>query len=341
MGMRFLKGLVITILVIALLVFAFSLSVGVVVYLGILPIVSEELAKLPICSNDIQALAIIVSASIIVISSIFIFKRKQLALISFIVILMIIRAGFGYYMSKDHYMGKFYVYDSQTGQYSVLDRPITDRLGRKYEPITIDIAVLIIESKNRDLYPQEEIPFNKINAFFSESNGFPLIHYSQDMSGIYHFYHRHGFDALTGDRLKPVTAEVVEAGRIQTLQRLAKARALQQAREVELERAKQLARMKVLANQQSKKKSESVALIKPGENRQIAKAGIDRVISQNYPKVYNGPHSLFNRLDFNRLDLFDFCYLLMNDHNCLWVIVIMVIVAICGIGLTISMIRDY
>lgn len=302
MVLSILRVLAIATIVIALL----GLFAGIMVYLGIYPVISEELAKLPICSSDIQALAIIISIIIIVVSLKFILKRKQWALIFFVVGLVVIRSGFSYYMDKDHYVGKYYIYDHQSGQYSVLNRPLTDRLGRKYKPITMDVAVLITESKNRDLYPQEEIPFNKINAFFSESSGFPLIHYNQDRSGVYHFYHRHGFDALTGDQLMPVTAEIVKAGKIQAEQRLAQERAIRQAKEIEIEKARQLARTRVLAHQPADKKPETVVLAKPIEKIPITSVETGNPVSPDSPERYYGSHSLFYMLGINQLDLYDF-----------------------------------
>jgi|GEM_PF-1708934 len=81
------------------------------------------------------------------------------------------------------------------------------------------LAYTPIPQKNKTLYRSLTavvialfflfIWFGSQNTYFDSQTGKPLKYYSISPNGTYHFFSAPGFDPVTGDRLEPVTKEIV------------------------------------------------------------------------------------------------------------------------------------
>ncbi len=147
----------------------------------------------------------------------FLWRRNRRWGLVIVAALMVLQSAFLFCLEKDRYFSakngeptKYYTVNPLTREVQVFDRPIYDAFGQKAQPVNFPIAQEIARQKHRERFPNEEVRPERIKSFFDPRTGEPLAYWCRDSHGDIHLFLRGGFDNKSGQRLKPVTEEVVE-----------------------------------------------------------------------------------------------------------------------------------
>jgi len=149
--------------------------------------------------------------------AVYLWKRNRRWGLVIVAALMVLQSAFLFCLEKDRYFSakngepiKYYSVNPLSREIQVFDRPVYDAFGQKAQPVTFPIAQEIARQKHRERFPNEEVRPDKIKSFFDPRTGEPVAYWCRDSHGDIHLFLRGGFDNKSGQRLKPVTEEVVE-----------------------------------------------------------------------------------------------------------------------------------
>ncbi len=170
-------------------------------------------------------------------------KKKRLIGYVSLAAILTAHAAVLFIITKDDYFrrisgesAKYYTINPITGDIQLFDQPIYNEFGNKAKPVTREI---VQEIEARKMHPNAEISFEEIITFFDRITGEPLIYYSVDQYSIYHFYINDGYSPTDGQKLKPVTQEVLTS--------------LKKAKEETLEKEREILEQSRLINQLEQK----------------------------------------------------------------------------------------
>lgn len=149
--------------------------------------------------------------------AVYLWKKNRKWSVGVIVALIVLQSTFLFFAERNRYFSattgeptKYYTINPMTQEIQVFDREVYDAFGQKSQRVNFEIAQQIERQRATRHFPNEEIPPERIKNFYDFSSGQPLVYYSQDGQGRYHFYLHEGFDPHTGRVLLPVSAEVVD-----------------------------------------------------------------------------------------------------------------------------------
>jgi len=168
--------------------------------------------------NSHLAAIISVAAGLVVwAGAVYLWKRNRRWGLVIVAALMVLQSAFLFCLEKNRYFSakngepiKYYSVNPLTREIQVFDRPVYDAFGQKAQPVNFPIAQEIARQKHRERFPNEEVRPERIKNFFDPRTGEPVAYWCRDNHGDIHLFLRGGFDNKSGQRLKPVTEEVVE-----------------------------------------------------------------------------------------------------------------------------------
>ena len=168
--------------------------------------------------NSHLAAIISVAAGLMVwAGAVYLWKRNRRWGLVIIAALMMLQSAFLFCLEKNRYFSakngepiKYYSVNPLSREIQVFDRPVYDAFGQRAQPVTFPIAQEIARQKHRERFPNEEVRPERIKNYFDPRTGEPLAYWCRDSRGDIHLFLRGGFDNKSGQRLKPVTEEVVE-----------------------------------------------------------------------------------------------------------------------------------
>lgn len=149
--------------------------------------------------------------------AIYLWKRNRKYGLVIVAALMVLQSVFLLYLEKDRYFSaksgepiKYYTISPLTREIQVFDHEVYDVFGQEARPVTFSIAEEIARQKHRGEFPNEEVQSKQIKNFFDPRTGEALAYYYQDSQKGIHLFLRSGFDNRSGQRLEPITQEVVD-----------------------------------------------------------------------------------------------------------------------------------